>query len=114
MNLKDCNWERWNRLLPVREVKFIEGDFVFRDYSSVWGLLEQVVPVTDFAIERRVFLRQGDLLKLLCSCLEFGRMHGADDLDMERVRELTEVVTHLDPDILIDVENLLGGFSFLA
>lgn len=107
MNLKGCNWERWDRLLPVREVKFIEGDFVFSDYGSVWELLQHVVPVTDLSVERRMFIRQGDLLKLLCSCLEFGRMFGADDLDMERVRELTEVVTHLDPDILIDVENLL-------
>lgn len=103
--------ERWKRTLPVKKLKFIDGAAVFRNYGSVWLLLEDLSQgLTDQSFKShqpvlRVISRD-HLLMELNNCLELGNCVGADDLDVERVRELIERVKSLDPDTMVDIEGI--------
>lgn len=103
--------ERWKRTLPVRKLKFIDGAAVFRDYGSVWMLLEdlsQGISDQSFKSHQPVLrvISRDHLLTELENCLELGGCVGADDLDMDRVRELIKRVKSLDPDTMVDIEGI--------
>lgn len=103
--------ERWKRTLPVKKLNFIDGAAVFRDYGSVWLLLEDLSRgISDQSFKShqtalRVISRD-HLLGSLEDCLELGGCVGGDDLDMERVQEMIERVKSLDPDTMVDIEGI--------
>lgn len=104
--------ERWKRLLPVRKIEFIDAASVFRDYGSVWLLLDDLSRAltgesfSEGVEETRRLISRDHLIAALEDCIQLGPSVGSDDLDRKRVEEMISRVRLLDPETMLDLETL--------